>query len=141
VLTFCTVGRKDNTSIAGNPGGNLPDVHADAPSLIALFEAKGFTVGDLAALVGAHSTSKNVAQTDMPIGAPQDSTPGIWDTQFYADTVNQPVGISSFASDIALAADPVAGPAFTNFVGTNTQNKWQAAFLKAMTQMSLLGVP
>jgi len=135
------VGRVDNSSLAGNPSGFLPDVHANATSLLALFEGKGFTAADLAALVGAHTTSKNVAQTDMPVGAPQDSTPGIWDTQFYSDTINQPAGVSSFASDIALAADPTVGPAFDNFVGVNAQSRWQAAFLKAMTHMSLLGVP
>lgn len=135
------MGRVDNFTAVGNPGGLLPDVHANASSLLTLFENKGFTAGDLAALVGAHTSSKNVGQTDMIANIPQDSTPGIWDTQFYADTINQPAGMESFASDIALAADPIVGPAFANFIGANTQNKWQVAFAHAMEQMALLGVP
>ena len=50
------VGRKDSTNPA--PGGLLPDVHASGDSLFALFADKCFSAVDLAALFGAHSTSK-----------------------------------------------------------------------------------
>src|SRR6266702_8690161 len=50
------VGRKDSTNPA--PGGLLPDVHASSNSLSALFADKSFSAADLAALLGAHSASK-----------------------------------------------------------------------------------
>ncbi len=53
VKTF--IGRKDNTTSA-KPGG-LPDVPAPAADLLNLFVAKGYSAADLAALLGAHSTS------------------------------------------------------------------------------------
>jgi hypothetical protein len=53
IRTF--VGRKDATQAA--PTGLLPDVHDSADNLIALFQAKGFSAHDLAALVGAHATA------------------------------------------------------------------------------------
>lgn len=57
IQTF--VGRKDSSNPA--PDGFLPDVHASGDSLFALFQDKGFSAVDLAALLGAHSTSKQVS--------------------------------------------------------------------------------
>lgn len=133
------VGRADNTSAAGNPDGGLPSVSAPGDSLYKLFQAKGFSAEDLAALVGAHSTSTNVAQGNIPVNGPQDTTPGIWDTKFYGETTNPPAGVYPFASDVALAAHPVVGPQFAGFV--NNQGKWTGKFADAMLRMSLLGVP
>lgn len=132
------VGRKDSSTV--NPGGRLPDVHADAPSLFKLFQDKGFDAVDLAALLGAHSTSKAFGQMpDMPVGAQQDSTPGIWDTKFYQDTLTPPANVFPFASDKALAAHATVGKEFKGFV--NNQGKWTGKFADAMLKMSLLGVP
>jgi hypothetical protein len=117
----------------------LPDVSASASSLLLLFEEKGFTAAELAALIGAHSTSKNVAQTNIPVGEPQDLTPGIWDVSFYAQTLSQPAGMVSFASDLALSQDPTVGPEFDIFVTANSQGRWGTAFSAAFTHMSLLG--
>lgn len=52
------VGRVDSSKPA--PDGLLPDVHGSGDSLFALFQDKGFSAVDLAALLGAHSTSKQV---------------------------------------------------------------------------------
>jgi len=133
------VGRVDNANPAGNPHNNLPDVHASAASLYTLFQNKGFDDVDLAALLGAHSTSKNIGQTDIPVGAPQDSTPGLWDVKYYSDTTHPPTGCVPFASDVSLAAHPVVGKQFAGFV--NNQGKWTGKFASAMLKLSLLGVP
>ena len=83
VRTF--VGRKDATGPA--PEGLLPDVHADPDDLIALFERKGFSAHDLAALVGAHATAKQRFVDASQAGKPLDTTPGVWDVEFYNDTL------------------------------------------------------
>lgn len=77
------VGRKDN---AFSPEGLLPDVNSDAATLIQLFRDKTISAGDLAALVGSHSTSKQSFVDTSMAGAPQDSTPGVWDVKFYSET-------------------------------------------------------
>lgn len=109
---------------------------------MALFEDKGFDATDLAALVGAHATSKSFFETPTgqgDIGLPQDSTPGIWDVKFYSETTNPPEGVFVFPSDLALSQHSVVGPQFASFV--NRQGRWNAFFVAALTKMSLLGVP
>lgn len=133
------VGRVDNTNPAGNPGGGLPDVHAPGADLYALFQKKGFNAVDLAALLGAHSTSKAFGQSDITSGTPQDSTPGLWDVKYYQETYTPPTGVKPFASDVSLAAHPQVGKEFQGFVGN--QGKWTGKFADAMLKMSLLGVP
>ena len=56
----------------------MPDVHAPADDLIALFEDKTITPHDLTALMGAHSTSKQSGVDPSKAGASQDTTPGVW---------------------------------------------------------------
>jgi hypothetical protein len=80
IRTF--VGRKDATQAA--PTGLLPDVHDKADNLIALFEAKGFSAHDLAALVGAHATAKQRFVDTTQAEKPLDTTPGVWDVSLLA---------------------------------------------------------
>lgn len=70
------IGRRDSSTMA--PPGLLPDVNAPADSLFKLFQDKGFDAVDLAALLGAHSTSNqfNFNTSAEAYGLPQDSTPG-----------------------------------------------------------------
>ncbi|KAF2098395.1 heme peroxidase [Rhizodiscina lignyota] len=133
------VGRTDSSTPA--PNGLLPDVHASADSLYALFLDKGFDDVDLAALLGAHSTSKQVRffVNESLAGEPQDSTPGIWDVKYYSETTSPKPGSFVFPSDSGLAAHAVVGKQFKGFV--NNQGKWTGKFADAMTRMSLLGVP
>lgn len=135
VTTF--VGRKD--SFTGNPNGRLPDVHAIGSSLFTLFKNKGFNANELAALLGAHSTSKALGQSDIPSGGAQDDTPGIWDVHYYANTLNPPQNVFPFQSDVNLAKEPTVGKEFSGFV--RNQGKWTSAFANAMAKMALLGVP
>jgi len=135
VKTF--VGRKDSTVPA--PNNLLPDVHAPAADLYQLFLNKGFDAKGLAALLGAHSTSKAFHVPEIPAGTPQDGTPGVWDVKYYQDTLTPPPGAIPFPSDTGLAAHPQVGKEFKGFIGG--QGKWTGDFAKAMSQMSLLGVP
>lgn len=115
---------------------------SDHDSLLQLFLDKGFSAAELAALIGAHTTSKAFAQTanGVPSQAAQDSTPGKWDMNYYAETYNPPAGVSRFDSDINLSAkNTTVGKQFAGFVGQ--QGKWTSAFAAAMAKMSVLGIP
>jgi hypothetical protein len=125
------VGRVDSSNPA--PDGLLPDVHSNASVLFTLFQNKGFNAVDLAALVGAHSTSKQffVDTSAANVGKPQDSTPGLWDINFYAQTVTPPSGTFVFPSDANLAKDTTlgVGKEFKGFV--NNKGKWNGKFSDA----------
>lgn len=138
IQTF--VGRTDSSVPA--PDGKLPDVHASGESLRTLFLAKGINAKELAALIGAHTSSKSFHQTPAgvgDVGAPQDSTPGVWDVNFYSEVTKPVAGDFVFDSDKNLAQNPIVGKEFKGFV--NKQDKWNDAFYNAMTKMSLFGVP
>ena len=71
LTTEQVVGRKDNSRAA--PDGLLPSAFgrgADYNILIDLFEDKGFSPTDLAALVGAHTVAQSFAQVanGIPLG-------------------------------------------------------------------------
>lgn len=108
-------GRKDSTSPA--PDGLLPDARASAQSLIDLFDDKTISAHELAALVGAHTSSRQFNFDTTRTGAPQDSTPGVWDVLFYNQTVqsNAPAQVMRFPSDVALAAHPAMSGEWAKF--------------------------
>jgi hypothetical protein len=54
--------------------GRLPDVNAPADDLFKLFQNKGYDAVDLAAILGAHSTSKQFGVDASKAGEAQDST-------------------------------------------------------------------
>jgi L-ascorbate peroxidase len=94
---------------------------------------------DLAALFGAHTTSNqfNFNTSADAVGLPQDSTPGVWDVKYYAETFKPPKGVVVFPSDAKLAAHPVVGKEFKGFV--DGQGKWNGKFADAMGKMALFG--
>ncbi|KAJ9637333.1 fungal class II heme-containing peroxidase [Coniosporium apollinis] len=133
------VGRKDSTT--PNPDGFLPDVRSSGESLFKLFQDKGFDAVDLAALLGAHSTSKQRFVDPSRAGQPQDSTPGVWDVKYYAETLKTPApnGVFVFESDRNLANHATVGKEFKGMV--DNQGKWNGKYAQAMERMTLLGVP
>lgn len=137
------VGRTDSSAAA--PENSMPPGFgkgSDHDSLLQLFIDKGFSAAELAALIGAHTTSTafNQASHGVPVNAAQDSTPGKWDVNYYAETYNPPAGVSRFDSDINLSQkNTTVGKQFAGFVGQ--QNKWGSAFAAAMAKLSVLGIP
>ena len=131
------IGRTDSTVQA--PPGLLPDANAPAESLFQLFQDKGFDAVDLAALLGAHSTSNQFHFDESPAnaGAPQDSTPGVWDVKYYAETTKPPRGVLVLPSDARLAAHGRLGKESKSFVGN--AGKWNGKFADAMARMELFG--
>ncbi|KAH7125563.1 heme peroxidase [Dendryphion nanum] len=129
------VGRKDSST--ANPTGVLPSPQQSAGDLIKLFASKGFSPVDLAALVGAHTASKQRFVDPATAGAALDSTVGKWDNKFYSETIN---GRAPFTlqSDKALADNLVTGIPFKSFA--LSQSLWSIAFVPAMQKMSMMGV-
>ena len=138
-----SVGRTDTAVDA--PDGLLPQVFGSASShdtILQLFQDKGFSARDLAALLGAHSTSKANFQTanGMPAGVPQDDTPGLWDVKYYNQTYFPVEGMARFDSDVHLSDESTTvGKQFKSFVGN--QATWGASFSSAWQAMGILGIP
>ncbi|CAN8101466.1 unnamed protein product [Discula destructiva] len=139
VRTF--VGRKDSSKAA--PDGLLPPVTGTADFLIRLFQAKTIEPHGLTALLGAHTTSQQRFVDTSRAGDPQDSTPGVWDVLYYAQTLattGLPPRLFKFQSDVNLAADPRISAEFKRFAGNGGQNHWNEDYAREYVRLSLLGV-
>ncbi|KAG8406913.1 hypothetical protein J3459_018550 [Metarhizium acridum] len=134
------VGRKDNSN--PSPDGLLPSAFDSADQLISLFANKTISASQLVALVGAHTTSQQFFVDANRAGDPQDSTPGVWDTNFYGETTDasSPKQVFKFQSDINLSQDSRTTGAWTAFTGTQGQRPWNGAYAAAYVRMSMLGV-
>lgn len=137
------VGRAD-TSVSA-PDGLLPQAFgtgSDHDTIYNLFTDKGFVARDLAALLGAHTSSfaNFQASNGIPAGTPQDDTPGVWDVSYYNETYFPVPGMARFDSDINLSKNVTSavGKQFKSFVGA--QAAWGASFSSAYQTLSLLGV-
>ena len=135
------VGRKDSSVDALD--GLLPDVNDSADNLIKLFEDKTIPPHDLVALLGAHSTSEQFFVDPTRKGAPQDGTPGVWDTLFYNQTLGTgplPKEVFRFPSDIVLSKDPRTKVEWESFSGPDGQHHWNEDYSYSYIRLSLLGV-
>lgn len=137
------VGRKDSKAAA--PENLLPSATASADSLISLFEDKTISGHELAALLGAHSTSKQRFFDPSRAGAPQDGTPGVWDIRYYnqaLESVGVPKKVLRIPSDVVLAQHPSMSNEWTKFRMPNGvgQKHWNEDYAEAYTRLSLLGV-
>jgi hypothetical protein len=132
VRTF--VGRKDATSPAPENQLPRPDVAGDAA--LKAFQARGFSAEDLGALIGAHTTARQFVTDTRKVGAPQDSTPGIWDILYYAQTL---MGMApfTFQSDINLSKQAQVAPFMRRFA--IDKFGWDTSFSRAMAKLELLG--
>jgi hypothetical protein len=139
IRTF--VGRKDSALPA--PANLLPSATASADSLIALFEAKTIPPHSLVALLGAHTTSAQFSFDPKRAGAPQDGTPGVWDTLFYNQTLGLgplPRAVLRLPSDVVLAAHPKTKGEWERFSGDEGQSHWNEDYAYSYIRVSLLGV-
>ena len=134
-------GRKDNKS--PSPNNLLPGVNDSADTLIALFQDKTISPHDLVALLGAHTTSEQFFVDKSRAGAPQDGTPGVWDTLFYNQTLGTgplPKQVLRFPSDIVLSQDSRTRDEWLRFNGVDGQTHWNEDYARAYIRLSLLGV-
>ncbi|KAE9993009.1 hypothetical protein EG327_006978 [Venturia inaequalis] len=132
------IGRIDSARPAPNEGLLPGNSSESADSIISLFADKGFSAPDVAALIGAHSSAQQFFVDPTRAGQAQDRTPGIWDVDYYADTVSRTPSVFTFQSDMNIASDPRSGPTFKSFIGQ--QVNWNKAFADTFSRMMLLGV-
>ncbi|KAF2432391.1 heme peroxidase [Tothia fuscella] len=126
---------RDDASVPA-PEGQLPAASVGGDDALKHFSAKGFTAQDLAALIGAHTASRQFNTDTTNVGEAQDTTPGIWDIVYYVQTLLRQAPLS-FQSDINLANQNQVGPWMKKF--STDKAGWDAAFSAAMTKMELLG--
>ncbi|KAF2188880.1 class II peroxidase, partial [Zopfia rhizophila CBS 207.26] len=122
------VGRTDTNT--ANAESQIPSPSSNASVLISQFAAKGFSATDLVALVGAHTTAKQLT------GEAMDSTVGQWDVEFYSETVDNSAP-SSLDSDRFLSNSSETSSTWQS-VGASSSS-FADAFVPAMEKMSLLG--
>ena len=132
-------GRKDATQAA--PPGLVPEVHDSEQNLIDLMMDKTINARDLTALLGAHSSAKQFhVDVETPEGIQIDSTPGIWDTNFYNETLKESPspGVFRFASDDVLSRSENMTAIWESFVGQ--QALWNFEYALSYSRLSILGV-
>lgn len=132
--TTTYIGRTDATAPA--PENELPAPNVSAADALSHFQAQGFTAEDLAALIGAHTASREFNTDAAKAGTPEDSTPGLWDLLYYIQTL---LGTApfTFVSDKNLAQSSTVGPYMKKF--SLNKPAWDRAFAPAMAKMELLG--
>ncbi|OBW69766.1 MAG: Uncharacterized protein AUREO_001550 [Aureobasidium pullulans] len=132
------VGRKDSKKAA--PEGLMPSVSMSADQIISLFEDKTIQPHDLAALLGAHSTSQQFNVDKTKAGFGQDSTPGVWDVSFYNETLQPGTNskVFKFQSDLVTANDSRVSDEWHAFIGD--QSHWNGDYASAYVRLSMLGV-
>jgi hypothetical protein len=122
------IGRKD--SCVASPANQIPGSNTTGDTSFSLFQARGFTAEDLAALIGAHTISSQdpSAGAEGHSSSSQDSTPDYWDNVYYNETI---VGDApfSFQSDISLSKQAQVGPYFVTF--GNNRTAWDVSFSNA----------
>lgn len=82
-------------------------------------------MSELVTLIGAHTISRQFFVDTSRAGAPQDSTPGLWDTSYYRQTLTGTAPFV-FESDANLAQDSQSQPYFNNFAVNGIS--WNDAF-------------
>ncbi|KAJ7181351.1 heme peroxidase [Mycena crocata] len=120
------VGRPQPKNVA--PDGLLPSPNDAVKKLTDRFADMGFTIRDLMALVGAHSTGKQRFVDPSVAGSSFDTTVDIWDVQFWVLKLNSDVNFSHNAS---------TAHEFLRFIGN--QEDWDEDYRSAHEKMSLLG--
>lgn len=138
------IGRKDATK--ANSKDLLPNTRDDPTNLINMFGRKGISPRELIALLGAHATARQrfVDTSPAAVNKPLDTTPGIWDVEFYNDTLNNPSGSTAqqkifvLPSDKALSQHPTTRGDWRSFVGN--QGGWNVDYARAYTKVSMFGV-
>lgn len=76
-------GRPD--PVAPSPPSLIPFPTDDADTILARMSDAGFTVEDTVALLAAHSVARQKGVDPSVPNVPFDSTPGTFDTKFYAE--------------------------------------------------------
>ncbi|THU84144.1 manganese dependent peroxidase 1 [Dendrothele bispora CBS 962.96] len=139
---------------AASPDLLVPEPFDSVTKILARFADAGFNPNEVVALLASHTVAAaDLVDPTIP-GTPFDSTPGIFDSQFFIETqlkgtlfpgtagnqgeVMSPLrGEMRLQSDAELARDPRTACQWQSFV--NNQANMQSEFKAAMLKLSLLG--
>nr|ADK26471.3 manganese peroxidase 1 [Hericium erinaceus]AFN26984.1 manganese peroxidase 1 [Hericium erinaceus] len=146
------LGRPNATAPA--PDLTIPEPFDTVDSILSRFTDAGFTTEEVVALLASHTVAAaDEIDTTIP-GTPFDSTPEIFDTQFFIETqlrgtlfpgdgpnqgeVESPLkGEMRLQSDSELARDSRTACLWQGFV--NEQTKMMTEFQSAMSKLAILG--
>ncbi|KAJ7583044.1 heme peroxidase [Mycena floridula] len=131
------VGRSPPKNIA--PDGLLPNPNSPVSVLTARFADMGFSIRELMALIGAHTTGKQRFVSSSVAGSSFDTTVDIWDVRFYRETQSNANATGTFKlnSDVKFSHDSSTSKDYNRFVGK--QDNWGQEYSAAHEKMSLLG--
>ncbi|KAJ7473364.1 heme peroxidase [Mycena latifolia] len=150
------IGRTEPKNIA--PDGLLPNPDSPVQVLTDRFADMGFSIRELMALIGAHSTGKQRFVNPALASSSFDSTVDIWDVRFYSETQNttaapgmqlscfnhasadsnEKKGTFRLNSDVNFSGNATTQQDYNRFVGN--QNNWAREYAAAHEKMSLLGL-
>ncbi|KAJ6582321.1 heme peroxidase [Mycena capillaripes] len=117
----------------------LPSPFDPVPKMIARFADMGFSVRELMALIGAHTTGKQRFVDTKQASKSFDSTVDIWDVRFYSETQAATAAPGTFRlnSDVNFSHNTTTVKEYNRFVGK--QDDWAREYADAHEKMSLLG--
>ena len=153
---------RPNATLPGPPG-LIPEPQDSVDQILTRFDdAAGFTSDEVVALLASHSIARADHVDESLKGAPFDTTPFTFDTQFFLETllkgtgfpgtgnnvgevesplpltVGDEAGEIRLQSDFALARDPRTACTWQGFI--NQQQKMADAFGRAMAKLAVVGV-
>ncbi|THV02690.1 manganese peroxidase isozyme precursor [Dendrothele bispora CBS 962.96] len=138
-----------------SPPDLVPEPQDSVVKILARMADATFSPNELVALLASHSVAAQDHVDPIIHGSPFDSTPGLFDTQFYIETLLQgdvipgPDGLQvgevqsplqgelRLQSDGALARHPITACEWQSFV--NDQSRMATKFRAAMSKMAILG--
>lgn len=146
------LGRPNATAPA--PDNTIPAPFDSTDTILARFADAGFESDEVVALLASHSIAASKHIDPSAPGAPFDSTPGVFDTQFFVEVqlrgADVPGAITHkgeadpalegeirLQSDAELARDPRTACAWQSYV--NNQDGMSKAFKDAMAKLAVLG--
>ncbi|KAF9690820.1 hypothetical protein EKO04_011016 [Ascochyta lentis] len=129
------VGRKDSSAAA--PLNSMPSSRDSIESILAKFAAKGFSGDDVVALMGTHSVAVQVNDDPAQAGKSLDSTPSVYDTKFYQETMDGSAPYS-LQSDKGLANYSETHEKWADFAAGDV-SAWNSAFTDAWNRFAVIG--
>ncbi|KAJ7679448.1 heme peroxidase [Mycena polygramma] len=132
------VGRALPKNVA--PDNLLPNPNSPVKVLTDRFADMGFSIREMMALMGAHSTAKQRFVNSALAGETLDSIPDVWDVRFYSETQQATAAPGTFRlnSDVNFPHNATTQQDYNRFVGK--QNDWGREYADAHLKMSLLGI-
>ncbi|KAI0076585.1 manganese peroxidase 3 [Panus rudis PR-1116 ss-1] len=132
----------------------IPEPFDSVTKILARFADAGFSPAEVVALLASHTVAAADHVDETIPGTPFDSTPSVFDSQFFIETQlrgtlfpgtsgNQGEALSPLRGEIRLqsdgdlARDPRTACEWQSFV--NNQSKLQSAFKSAMAKLATLG--